>query len=289
MSIVAQLIPLVLNVSMGIVVLSLALHTTLDDALYLVRRPSLLVRSVVAMHVIMPAAALLLVLIFPLHPAIEIAIVALALSPVPPILPSSQTKAAGTAAYIVSLLAIVAGLSIIIVPLGTWIASAVLQAGASVPAAAILQAVLLTVILPLAVGLAVRHFAPDLAQRLVKPAAITGYVLLLIAVVPILFVVWNPILSMIGDGTLIVLAAFTIIGVAAGHLLGGPDPDDRSVLGLATGTRHPGVALAIAGTMFPEAHMVIAVVLLHLVVGALVSGPYVKWRHREHAAHERMV
>src|SRR5690606_41821850 len=62
---------------------------------------------------------------------------------------------------------------------------------------------------------------------------------------PVLIRVWPLLIEMIGNGTLAVLALFTLVGVAVGHLLGGPDPNNRTVLALASGTRHPGVALAV--------------------------------------------
>jgi BASS family bile acid:Na+ symporter len=58
--------------------------------------------------------------------------------------------------------------------------------------------------------------------------------------------------------------------------------DNRSVLALATSTRHPGVALAIAGSLFPDQQTVLSVVLWHLIVGAVVCAPYVNWRQHEH-------
>jgi BASS family bile acid:Na+ symporter len=89
--------------------------------------------------------------------------------------------------------------------------------------------------------------------------------------------------SLTGDGTIIALAAFVLVGLAVGHLLGGPDPEDRTVLALSTASRHPGVALAIAHATFPEQQLVLAAVLLYLLVSALVSMLYLAWRRRRHA------
>jgi bile acid:Na+ symporter, BASS family len=211
-----------------------------------------------------------------------VAIVAIALSPVPPILPNSQTKAGGTAAYVVSLLVTAAVLALVVVPVGVVMIGAIFGIDQWVPLGSVASVLAITIVVPLVVGMAVHHFAPELAAKAAKPVSILGYGLLVIAVIPILFGQWELILSMVGNGTLLVLALFTLCGVAVGHFLGGPDPDNRSVLALATGTRHPGVALAIAAATFPEQHAVMSVVLWHLVVGAIVSGPYIKWRQRSH-------
>ena len=124
----------------------------------------------------------------------------------------------------------------------------------------------------------VRQLAPEFAERIARAVSIAGTALLVLACIPILFGAWGLIVSMVANGTLLILAIFTLVGVAVGDLLGGPDAADRTALALATGTRHPGVALAIAGATFPDEKAVVAIVLWHLVVGGIVSGPYVKWR-----------
>ena len=81
-------------------------------------------------------------------------------------------------------------------------------------------------------------------------------------------------LALTGNGPVTALAAFVVVGLAAGHCLGGLDSDDRPVLALATACRHPGVAIAIAVAVFPEEKAVLlAAVLLYMVVSGLVSIP----------------
>jgi len=72
------------------------------------------------------------------------------------------------------------------------------------------------------------------------------------------------------------------VGLVVGHLLGGPDPNNRTILALATATRHPGVALVIAAGNFPGQKLVLPALLLYLIVCSLASAPYVMWRRRFH-------
>jgi BASS family bile acid:Na+ symporter len=278
----ASLIPLAINVSMGLVVFSLALKAKAEDVGYLLREPGLLVRSIVSMNIVMPILAALVAAAFDLHPAIKIAIVALALSPVPPILPGKQIKAFGTTAYVVSLLFIAAVLSVVVVPLGIAILGWVFGLEQHVSMAGVMKAILITVLVPLLVGILVRQFAPDVADAVSRPASLIGGIMLVAAFLPVLFTAWPLIMSMVGNGTLLVLAVFAVVGLAVGHWLGGPDPDNHSVLAIATSTRHPGVALAIAGSLFPDQKAVLSVVLWHLIVGAVVCAPYIRWRQQEH-------
>jgi bile acid:Na+ symporter, BASS family len=280
----AQLIPIALNVSMGLVVLALGLHAHPRDAAYLLLRPGLLLRSILSMNVIMVAFAALLVAVLRLQPFIEIAIVALALSPVPPFLPKSQTKAGGSTSYVVALLLGAAVGSIIIVPFGIHAIGRIYGLTTAVPLRTVVPIVAITVILPLVLGMIVNRAEPALAARLAGPVSKLGMALLVVAFLPLLIADLPLIVAVVGDGTLAILALFTLVGVGVGHLLGGPDADDRSVLALATGTRHPGVALAIAAMTFPQVKAVAAVVFWHLVVAVIVTVPYVKRRNRIHAA-----
>jgi BASS family bile acid:Na+ symporter len=280
----AQLIPLAINVSMGLIVLALGLNASTADLTYLLRNPGLLVRSILSMNIIMPVFAAAVAALFNLDPAIKIALVAVALSPVPPILPSKQEKAGGGESYVVALLGTAAVLAIVLVPLGIELLSHVFGRSERVSAGTVAQVVLVSVIVPLVIGVIVHQLAPAFAERVARWVSIAGSVLLVVAFIPVLIGSWHLILDVVGNGTIIVLALFTLVGVAVGHLLGGPDEDSRTVLALATGTRHPGVALAIAGATFPDVKAVLAVVLWHLIVGGIVSGPYAKWRTRVHGA-----
>jgi BASS family bile acid:Na+ symporter len=144
--------------------------------------------------------------------------------------------------------------------------------------------VTVSIIAPLVAGILLRQFAPDFAARIARPISILAVVLLVAAALPVIVVAWPDLRSMVGNGTLLVLALFTTLGLAAGHLLGGPDPHHSTVLALASGTRHPGVALAIASVNSPDPKLVLAVVLWHLIVATVVGIPYVKWRKRSYAA-----
>src|SRR5262249_45236916 len=86
----------------------------------------------------------------------------------------------------------------------------------------------------------------------------------------------------LGNGTLLAIVVFVMVGVAVGHLLGGPDLSERSTLALATASRHPGLAVTIAAINYPgQRRNVVAVVLLYLVVKAIVLIPYNSWRKRQ--------
>jgi BASS family bile acid:Na+ symporter len=278
-----DVIMLAINASMFLIVFSLGLRATFDNVTYLFRRPALLFRSILAMNVIMLAFALIVCVVFDPPPPVKIALVALALSPVPPVLPTKEFKAGGSADYTIGLLAGAALISIVLVPLALELLGRKAGITMHMPPAKVASIVFVSIVIPLFAGIVLRRLAPAFAERIARPVSSLATIVLIVAAIPVLFVATPALKPLIGNGVLICLIAFTLIGVAVGHLLGGPNPDNRTVLALATGTRHPGIALAIASINFPDEKAVMVVVLYHLIIAAIVALPYVGWRKRSHA------
>lgn len=275
-----QAVMLALQASILMTVFNLGLRATPGDVLYVVRRPSLLGRSLAAMFVIMPIVAVVLARNFSLRPSAEIALAALAISPVPPLLPGKQQKAGGYAPYALGLMVIAAVLSIVIVPAAVALLGRYFMRPFAMPSGAIAAVVLKAAILPLAAGLLFRTMLPALAARIAKPMELVANVLLVIAVLAILAGTISAVWSMTGQGSLIAMTAFILAGLAAGHWLGGPDEDHRLVLALATASRHPAIALAVAKANFPDEPNLGATILLYLLVNAVIGIPYHVWQKR---------
>ena len=121
----AFIVPLV-KLSLALMVLAIGLRSSEGDALWLIRRPGLLARSILSINVIVPLVALAVTQAFDLQPAVEVAIVALSISPVPPILPIQAGKAGGESAYAIGLLTVVSLAAIVLVPLSVMALAALL-------------------------------------------------------------------------------------------------------------------------------------------------------------------
>jgi BASS family bile acid:Na+ symporter len=280
-----ELIKLVITASILLLVFALGLRATVEDVTYLFRRPARFLRGFLAMGVIVPAVAAGLAALFDLYRAVEIALVALALSPVPPILPSKQFKLGGRSRYVFGLLVAASLTAIVVVPLALEVLGWLFRREVHVGAAVVARIVGVTVLLPMAAGLAVQRMAPRVAERIAPLAARVGNLLLLAGLVPILIAMGPAVWSLIGNGTVLAIAAVVVAGLLAGHWLGGPDPDDRTALAIASSMRHPGVALAIARVNFPDEKLVPAAVLLFILVNLIVTLPYGIWRRRARAGH----
>jgi BASS family bile acid:Na+ symporter len=279
----AQLIPLAMQASIALIVFSIGLDARFQDLADVLHRPGLLLRSLLAMFVVMPLLAVALSVLFDLNHTVELALVALALAPVPPILPKKQAKAGGAASYAVGLLAIAGLASIVYVPGAVALLARVGGRPVQVDAATLARIIAVSVLMPLLAGLAVARLAPALAQRVGNPLSKFAMLLLLAGFVPILVKQWPAIVALVGNFSVVAIALFSLVGLGIGHALGGPEPEDRTVLALSTATRHPGIALAI-GADVADNQALLAAVLLAILVGALVAGPYVKRRARSQAA-----
>jgi bile acid:Na+ symporter, BASS family len=274
-----QLIVLALQVSIVSIVFSFGLRATLDDVLYLWRRPGLLLRSVLAVLIIMPVVAIVLTQLFQLRNTVEIALLALAISPMPPLLPKKEIKAGGRQSYALALMATMAALAIFIDPIAVQILSWYYGRPLGIAPGVIGRIVLITVFLPLAAGMAVRAWLPDVAVRLSGIVGRAGTMLLSLGALALLAGAWRALWVAVGDGTILAMVGFAGIGLLVGHLLGGPEPDHSVVLGLSTASRHPAIALSIASANFPDERFG-GTILLYLIVGALAAIPYLAWHRR---------
>lgn len=276
----ATLIISVLKLSVILTVFALGLGVTVGDILSLRERPGHLLRSLTAMNLVMPLVAVGLATALQLKPAVEIALVALSISPVPPLLPRRAVKAGGKPAVAFGLL-IAAGLfAIVFIPAALELIGLVFKVPVRLSAIAVARIVGMTVLLPLGAGIALKALVPALAERVARPLSLAATVMLFAALLPVLITKWPAIVSLFGNGTLLAFTAFVVVGLAVGHLLGGPDPDDRTVVAYSTASRHPGVALTIAAANFPGQKLVVPALLLYLLVGAILTIPYAAWRNR---------
>jgi len=284
---VEQLIHLAVLFSVMLIVLSFALRATWRESISLFRIPSLLLRSLLAMSVLLPVFAATLVGLFTFRPAIEIALITLAVAPVPPFLPQKQLKLVGHNEYVYGLLVATSLLSIVLAPLTVALIGLAFSRHTHIAPLAIARMVALTVLIPFALGLIINQRMPAFAERASLLAGKVGLLLLAAAVVPVLIKMWPAIMSLVGDGTLLAFIAFVAAGLVVGHLLGGPDSVNGTVLALATSTRHPGVALVIATGIFPGDKFVAPALVIYLLVATIASVPYVKWRSRQRSDREK--
>jgi bile acid:Na+ symporter, BASS family len=276
-----NLVLLALKASICLSVFAIGLEAKPQDALFLLGRPSQLARSFLAMGVIMPVAVAIVVKLFDFRQSVEVALVALAISPVPPLLPKKQVKADGDPSYAIGLLILSAVVAIVLIPVAIEALGIFFRMPIHMKPWPIARLALFTVLIPLGLGMAARQFFSAIAIKVSRPLAMFAAILLVASALVVLFALKASIWELLGDGTIVAIAAFILMGLAVGHWLGGPDPHDRTVLALATAARHPAIALTIATTNFPEDRAIAPAILLYLILGTVLAIPYVQRRKRD--------
>lgn len=281
---VKALIPILLTCSLAGLVLVVGLNAGKGDLIYVLRRPNLLAKAVLAVLVIPPIAAGLLIWALPLTPAVKAGIMLMAVAPVPPLVPGKELKVGGSKEYAYGVYVAMALLTVISVPVVFEVASNLFgRPGDSVPLTKLAMTVLTGVLLPLLIGVVVRIVSPALAAKAAPLLYKLSMLLILVAFVPILVKIWPALEGLIGNGTLLAMSVVTVICIAAGHMLGGPERTGRATLAVAASVRHPGIAISIAGANFPDPH-VPAAILLYLLVGLVIGGLYTVWLKRTASA-----
>jgi bile acid:Na+ symporter, BASS family len=258
------------------------MRASLRDALPLLRDPERLLSALMSMYVAMPLFAVIVALTTDLPPVVKIALVTYAISPIPPLLSLKARKAGGCESYALGLVVAGSLLSIVLIPLAMELFQVIFGMPLRMASWSVASLVLTSVIAPLALGMVIRAAAPAVADLAAAPVAALSNVLLLASFVPVLIFMADQLFSVIGGGALGALAAFGAVGLIIGHTLGGPRLEDRTVLALYTSARHPGVAVAIAQTNFPEQRLALAAILLAMLVSAVLALPYMNWiRHQK--------
>lgn len=275
MELLKHLIPLLLTVSLGMLVVASGMASSRGQLLYVLLRPRLLVRAIIAIDVLPVLAAIVIVAVFyDISLPARAAIVLMAISPVPPLMPGKAFKFGGEADYVYGLQNAMAVLAIVTVPLLGSLVAGLYESDAQFPIAVVAQNILIGVIVPLAIGLVVgRWLAPTFAQRAAPILAQIANVLVIIAFIPVLAASWHEIVALVGDGTVIAMAIVVAIAALGGHLLGATQGSRRSTLAFAAAMRHPGIALALAGANHADKG-ISAGVLLFMLVGIVVLVPY---------------
>jgi predicted Na+-dependent transporter len=257
-------------------IFAIGLGSKASDVAYLLQRPGLLWRSVLAMYVLVPLVSLALVALLPLGPIAKVALLLLAASAGAPLLPKKLGKI-GNEAYVLSLVVLSSLLAIVVAPAWTGLLGRL--SGTSLGISPMQMAALLGkgFLAPLAAGMVLRALFPGASQRgsewLLRIAgvvvAVTALVLVIAQLKILLQVKWEGFAA---------LAGLLASGLTIGHWLGGPDPDDRTALALFCATRHLGITVLVVTAISSRA--LGAVIVTYIVTSIAITMPYLKWRER---------
>ncbi len=274
---------LILKTSITILILAIGMIATKNEIIYLWRRPVLLLKSIIAMYVVMPAVTVLMLWMLDLPPRTEVALVVLAICAGAPLLPKKLIKLGGDPDYVFSLIVITSLLAIITVPASLHLLAEIIHFDTTkISPSHVARVLLKPFLLPLGAGMLFRLATPALAERIGDPLLKIGSAVMVLSALAALVINFRLIFE-VDLPSLLAFAAFTLIAIVAGHLLGGPNPSNRTSLAVSCASRHIGLGLLIAA--HARGPHTLPLVVAYLLASTVVSIPYIMWtkKHRDQA------
>ena len=270
---------------------AIGMSHTFKELISLWLDPRLLLRSLLAVIVLVPVWVAFILLVLDLPPVVSAGLVVLAAAPGAPLTAKRSQKAGGDPAFSASLQLTLSLFAVIITPmiLATCYAMFDLPIGRVTPLEVASQVAQVT-FLPVIIGLLLHQFAPEMATRLVKPVQIIAKILflLLFLVLIVLLALKQELRAMLNLGGPSTVAIIGMVGVslAIGHFLGGPIRARRSSLAIACIARNVGLAMYIAG-LSDYGEKFIPTLLTYVILGAILAVPYSLWSKRQIKQQEK--
>jgi len=251
------------------------LGLSVRDVVAPLRRVRLVVLALVVNFVIAPAVAWALTSLFSIEQSYATGLLLLGAAAGAPFLPKLAEFASGDIAFSVGLMLLLTVGTVVLLP----IIVPLLIRGQSVDTWPTLRSLLLTMLLPLGLGMVVRARGGRWSSRLRPVFAIASNISMVLAVVLLIGLHFDAVIGTFGSGAVAVAVLYVLILVAVGYAAGGPQATTRSVLGLGTGQRNVAAALIVATQNAAEATVVV-MLLVATLAGLAVLLPVGRWFSR---------
>ena len=224
-----------------------------------------------------PAVGLLITTILPLEEPYVIVVLLCSLAPCAPFLQQMVGKANGDVGFAGAFIPLVAVGTVVFMP----IMAPFLIKGLTISAWALAKPLLLTILLPLVIGAAIRHYADQGATKIFPAVKGLALISTLLTVIACLALYGKSMLDTAGEFGLLSMTIF-MVGVAIiTYIFGfGLKQNQRSVMSLGMGTRNIAAVFA-AALAIPDADprimvMVIMWTLWSVVLAAIAARVFLK-------------
>jgi BASS family bile acid:Na+ symporter len=252
--IILSILKIIAPLSVALIVFAQGLKISSGEVMnYFKERPWLIVRSLIAVLILVPLVALAVILL--LKPPIEVAVglaILVSCPPAPLMIKATPKLGKGSAAYMASLHLSLAVLALITVPTILYLISIPLGFHADVNLAKMMMILAKTILIPVILGMVIRSYFPGFADKASPVLDKAGTIGLLILVLVVL-VKFFPALLKMDLWSYLVIVVVSAASLAIGHFLGPKDPHERTSLAIESGVRHPALAITIAVSNFTAA------------------------------------
>ncbi|MEB3335362.1 MAG: transporter [Cyanobacteriota bacterium] len=274
---------LVIKTSLITLMVALGLELRLEDLAVHRHRPWVILRVVLGSCLLVPLVALV-VLLLPISQQMSagarFGIALMALSPSAPLTLRKAGLRGGDAHEAAVLQVVAALLAVVSIPLlgDLFRATHHLRGWDILPRQVALQVGVLQVV-PLASGLLLGYWRPDLRERWARPVQRAAFLVTLLMVALILAMVMPTLLTFIRGNLLAITAMVVMTGAALGigYALGGDSRSERLTAALVTSMRNPGLALLFAVTHGKNVPGVKLAIVTYLLVTILATVPFLRW------------
>ena len=246
--------------------LSVGLGLTLKQILDPLRNGRLVALSLLANFVLSPLAAIGLSKLFGLDQPLAIGLLLVGVAGGAPFLIKLADIAKANMAFAVGLMVVLMVLTVGYMP----VVLPMLVEGVAVSPAAIAKSLILLMLIPLALGLALRAWLPQGAARVRAFVAPVSSISMIFVVVLTTAGHFGSMLTILGSFGILAAVIFVAICIGIGWVLGGPGADTRGVLSLGTAQRNTAAALVVAGQNFSDAKVVVMITVVMIVSFAVL-------------------
>jgi BASS family bile acid:Na+ symporter len=271
---VFQIFKVVVSVVIPFASVLTGLRTATVDPFWLLKRPSLLLRSLLAILVLVPLGTVAFLEVVRASALVEtgliVAILAVGIGP-PAVLKDTRAAEANVG-FEVELNVILMAIAVAFVPTAVALIGRYFRLELRLEAWRVAGVVLTRAVLPLFVGVLIARLLPRVAAPMGRVGAQIVQIVLLAVVALALLVSWRGLLELGAQGWL-TSSAVALGALVVGHLCGGPDPANRRVLATFSSIRFPGLALLIA-SIAPLAKGVMPVVLAYVISSVVLVAIY---------------
>jgi bile acid:Na+ symporter, BASS family len=246
--------------------LAVGLALTVQQILAPLRNGRLVVLSLVANFVLAPIAAIALTRLFGLDEPLGIGLLLVGVAGGAPFLLKLADLAKGDMPFAVGLMVVLMVVTVGYIP----ILLPLVLTGVSVNPANIARSLILLMLIPLAVGLAIRAWHPPGAGRIRAFVAPVSSISMIFVVTLTTAGHLGSMVSVLGSFGIVAAVIFVAICFGTGWTLGGPGADTRGVLALGTAQRNTAAALVVAGQNFTDAKVVVMITVVMVVSFAVL-------------------
>jgi BASS family bile acid:Na+ symporter len=248
---------------------NMGIQVKIDGVLAVLKKKKVIALIFVWSWVLGPALAYLIAWILPLSEPFVIGLLLSSLAPVTPFLPLTVEKARGDMNFAGALIPLVMVGTVIFMPL----LAPLMIKGVTVSARSIAEPLLLSVLLPLAIGIGARHYMELVAKKIFPAVNIIAKISTIAVAIWGVVIFTQPMIETAGSFGLLSAILFMILIALITYFLGfGLKQSQRSVMSLGMLTRNGGPVL-IAALAIPSYDNLILTFVILLNVGGLVLSP----------------